>query len=138
MAFPDLRTFPLSYPGPYERNMGACIAGLLALFRGRVPDAESSARVLELATDPDHWSAGHKVFDEIRTRALAAIKTKDHERAEQYSFEELCCKALYNAAGPRDPFDPSSPFSVAGAARRLARTVGVPVEAVVSVLVSEP
>jgi hypothetical protein len=118
--------------------MGACIVGLLGLFRGRVPDAESSARVLELATDPDHWSAGHKVFDEVRRRTLAAIKAQDHERCAQYGFEELCCKALYNAAGPADPFDPSSPFSVAGAALRLAHRVGVPIETVVAVLVSEP
>ncbi len=116
--------------------MGVCIVGLLNLFRSRVPDVESNARVLELAKDPERWSAGHKFFDEIRRRSLA-VNANDHERAAQYCFEELCCKAIYNAASPQDPFDPSSPFSVAGAALRLAARVGVPIEAVVSVLVSE-
>jgi hypothetical protein len=118
--------------------MGEVIAGLLRLFRGRVPDAESSARVLELALDPDWWSEAHAVFDEIRTRSLAACKAKDDLRTDQYCFEELCCKAMYNASSPNDPFDPSSPFSVAGAALRFARVVKVPVEAVAAVLESEP
>ena len=126
MAFPDLRTYPLSHPGPYERNMGACIAGLLRLFRGRVPDSESAERVLELATEPGRRSAGHKVFDEIRRRALAAAKAGDDVRCDQYCFEELCCKAMYNAVSPRDPFDPSSPF-LRWPGRRCgwARAVGV-------------
>src|SRR5262249_12762012 len=34
--FPDLQLFPVSRPGPYERNMGDQIAGLLGLFQGRV------------------------------------------------------------------------------------------------------
>jgi hypothetical protein len=118
--------------------MGQTIAGLLRLFHGRVPDAESAARVAELAATPDRWSAGHAVFREVRRRCLAAVQAKDRARSTQYGFEELCCKALYNATGPDDPFDPSSPFSVAGAAVRLARAVGVPVEEVADVLASEP
>jgi hypothetical protein len=138
MAFPEIGKYPLSYPGPYEENMGRCIAGLLHLFRGRVPDPESVARVIELATTPDRWSAGHAVFDEVRTRLLAAIDAKDEPRQAQYSFEELCCEAIYNAAEPNDPFDPSSPFFVAGAALGLAKVVGVPISSVVAVMVSEP
>lgn len=136
MAFPDLGKFPLSHPGPYERNMGDCIAGLLRLFQGRVPDGESFARVLELVTNSDRWSAGHAVFDEIRARTLAAVKAKDRTLSAQYGFEELCCQAVYNATDAIDPFDPSSPFFVAGAALGLATAVGVPTESVVAVLVS--
>ncbi len=134
MAFPDLLSYPQSYPGPYEQNMGVTITRLLRLFQGRVPDVESAARVAELAMAPDRWSAGHAVFDEVRRRALMAIKVRDSLRCNQYGFEELCCKSLYNATEPRDPFDPSSPFSVAGAAVRLAQAVGVPVEEVADVL----
>ena len=50
MAFPDVRGFPASHPGPYEVQMGGFIAALLRLFGGRVPDPESNARVLELAS----------------------------------------------------------------------------------------
>ncbi len=100
----------------------ACIAGLFTcLFRGPRPRPGSRRRrVLELATE---LAGGrHKVFDEIRRRALAAAKAGDDVRCDQYCFEELCCKAMYNAVSPRDPFDPSSPFSVAGAALRRGRS----------------
>lgn len=134
MAFPDIHKFPEIHPDPYERRMGDYIAGLLGLFVGRVPDAESNARVLELAVTPGRWSAGHVMFDEVRDRLLAAIEAKDRLAESQYTFEESCCQALYNAIDPPDPFDPSSPFFVAGQALGLARIVGMPVEAVVDVL----
>jgi hypothetical protein len=118
--------------------MGRTIAELLRLFRDRIADAESAARVAELAATPDRWLAAHALFREIRSRCLAAVKAKDRARSGQYCFEELCCKAMYNATGPKDPFDPSSSFSVAGAAVRLARTVGVPVEEIADVLAAEP
>jgi hypothetical protein len=134
VTFPDIHTFPESHPGPYERQMGGYIAGLLRVFVGRVPDAESNTRVLELATTPDRWSAGHAVFDEVRHRLLGAMNAEDRARECQYGFEESCCEALYNATDPTDPFDSGSAFFVAGQALGLARTVGVPVDAVVAVL----
>lgn len=133
MPFPEIETFPLSHPGPYERGMGKIIGRLLALFRDHMPDAESADRVAELAANPSRWSAGHAVFDEIRGRLLAAIKDKDETRSRQYGFEEACCQALYNATAADDPFDPSAPFFVAPAAFRLARAVGVSGEAVAAV-----
>ena len=134
MAFPDIQGFPESHPGPYERQMGRLIAALLRLFSDRVPDAESNARVLELASDPTRWSAGHAVFDEVRDRLLAATDAKDDARELQHHFEETCCQALYNATGPPAPFDPGSSFFVAGQAIGLARALGVPVEGVIAVL----
>jgi hypothetical protein len=134
MAFPDIRGFPTSHPGPYELQMGGFIAALLRLFAGRVPDSESNTRVLELASDPARWSAGHAVFDEVRQRLLADMKVKDGPRERQHYFEESCCQALYNATEPPDPFDPGSAFFVAGQAIGLAKAVAVPVEEVVTVL----
>jgi hypothetical protein len=134
MAFPDIRGFPESHPGPYERQMGGCIAALLRLFAGRVPDVESNVRVHELAVTPHRWSAGHAVFDEVRHRLLTATRAGDGPRQWQYASEESCCMALYNAAGPPDPFDPASAFFVGGQAIGLARAVGLAVEGVVAVL----
>jgi hypothetical protein len=134
VTFPDIRTFPASRPGPYERQMSGIIAGLLRLFAGHVPDPESNARVAELASTPDRWSAGHAVFDEVRRRLLAATKAGGESRGWQYHFEESCCQAMYNAVRPPDPFDPGSAFFVAPQALGLARGVGVPVEAVAAVL----
>jgi hypothetical protein len=134
MGFPNIHLYPESHPGPYERQMGGFIAGLFRLFGGRVPDAESNGRVLELADTPNRWSAGHAVFDEVRYRLLAAMDAKDRPREMQHYFEESCCQAMYNATCPPDPFDPGSAFFVAGQALGLARVVGVSVEAVVAVL----
>ena len=134
MAFPDIHGFSKSHTGPYELQMGDSIAALLRLFADRVPDSESNTRVLELASEPTRWSAGHAVFDEVRRRLLAAMNAKDGPREWQHHFEESCCQAMYNATDPPDPFDPGSAFFVAGQAISLARAVGVPVELVVVVL----
>jgi len=133
VGFPDIRTYPKSHPGPYEQQMGQFIVGLLQLFSGQVADVESHQRVLELAATPSRWSAGHAVFDVVRSRLLATAD-KDQPRKLQYYFEESCCQSMYNATDPPDPFDPSSAFFVAGQALSLARSIGVPVEAVVAVL----
>ena len=137
MAFPNIHEFPQSHPGPYERQMGRCIAALVRLFDGRVPDAESQACVAELAVSPDRWSAGHAVFDEIRRRYLADMSCGNRLRCAQHAFEESCCQALYNATEPRDPFDPSSAFFVVAQALGLARQVGVPLDSVAAVFASQ-
>ena len=66
--------------------------------------------------------------------AYQPMEANDAGREAQYTFEESCCQALYNASAPRDPFDPSSAFFVAPWAFGLARVVGVPIEAVVGAL----
>jgi hypothetical protein len=134
---PDINKFPDSYPGPYERQMGGYLVGLLRVFAGRVPDTESHARVAELAAHPGRWSAGHAVFDEVRDRLLTATKHNDQTRSGQYSFEESCCAAMYNATNPPDPFDPSSAFFVVACALGLARLIGLPPDAVAQVFVVE-
>lgn len=92
MAFPDIGTFPESDPGPYERQMGRMIAGLLAVFADRIPDSESNARVAELAGNPSRWSAGHAVFNEVRGRLLTAMATKERARGCQYILRSRVAK----------------------------------------------
>ena len=133
MGFPNIKSFPESHPGPYERQMGEYIGGLLRVFSGRVPDTESNAQVLELAGTPGRWSAGHAVFDEVRHRLLAATKAKAEAREWQYSFEESCCQAMYNATEPPDPFDPSSAFFVVAQALGLAQAIGIPLDVLAAV-----
>src|SRR5262249_54971921 len=100
-----------------------------------VLDAESHASVRELADTPNRWSAGHAVFDEVRRRLLATIKTKDKSRECQYHFEESCCQAMYNATEPPDPFDASSAFFVVAQALGWARMVKVPLDQAAAVFV---
>jgi hypothetical protein len=133
VGFPSIKRFPESHPGPYERQMGDYIVGLLRVFAGIVPDPESHAQVSELAGTPGRWSAGHAVFDEVRRRLLAATKAKDRAREWQYSFEESCCQAMYNATEPPDPFDPSSAFFVVAQALGLAQAIGIPLDVVAAV-----
>lgn len=133
MEFPSIKSFLASDPGPYERQMGGYIVGLLRVFAGRVPDTESNSQVLELAASPTRWSAGHAVFNEVRRRLLVATKAKDEVRQWQYCFEESCCQAIYNATEPRDPFDPSSAFFVVAQALSLAQAVGIPLDVVAAV-----
>lgn len=136
--FPDLQQFPTSHPGPYERNKGDQIAGLLGLFRGSVPDFTSNASGLKLAVTPERWSAGHALFDILDNRLDVAMRARDQTRYLQYELERSCLQALYNATSTVHPFAPGSPFWIAGAALRLASAVGVPEEAVVAVLAPTP
>jgi hypothetical protein len=137
VPFPDIRGFPESYPGRDERDMGGRTCALLRLFRGRVPDAESHAHVLELADTPSRWSAGRAVFDEVRCRLLGAMNDRDEARIWQHRVEESCCKAMYNATKPRELFTLGDPRFVPWEAVCLARVVGVPVEDVFGVLAPE-
>jgi hypothetical protein len=132
--FPDLQQFPRNPPGPYERNMGEQIAGLLGLFQGRVPDATSNAGVLTLAVTPDRWSAGHALFDILYDRLLVAMRARDLVRYLQHELELSCLQSLYNATSTMHKFAPGAPFWIAGAALRLASAVGAPEQAVVAVL----
>ncbi len=132
--FPDLQQFPRSHPGPYERNMGDEVAGLLGLFQGRVPDATSNAIVLQLVVTPERWSAGHALFDILHDRLLVAMRARDQVRYLQHNLECSCLQALYNASSPVHPFAPGTPFWVAGAVLRLAKAVGIPEQTVVAIL----
>jgi hypothetical protein len=134
MQFPDIHKFPKASIGPYERNMAGTITALLRLFKDRLPDPETNLRVLELSINMDHWSAGHAVFDCVRNRLVSAIDSKDLVLQAQYYFEESCLQAMYNATNPRDPFDPSSPFWIAGQAIGVARCVGVRIDDVVNIV----
>ena len=130
VGFPNIDEFREGHPGPYELQMGRYIVGLLRVFAGRMPDAESHSRVAELAATPSRWSAAHAVFDEVRRRLLASMNQGDGLRPVQYAFVESCCQAIYNATSPRDPFDPSSAFFVVAQALGLAPLVGLPLDAV--------
>ena len=108
--------------------MGKYIAALVRLF-DCAPDQESNKSILELAENPQFWSAAHAHFDEVRNRFLSTSK---NTLQRQYSFEEDCCKALYNATDPTDPFDPSSAFFVVPSALALAEDLGVPFASVLA------
>jgi hypothetical protein len=117
--------------------MGENILALLQLFRGRVPDPETNAWVIDLAADPKKWPGCHAMFSRVRERLLVADTKKDYVRQSQYCFEELCLKSLFNETPTDMPFDSDSPYFVACYAIHLARAVGVPVQVVVAIIAPE-
>jgi hypothetical protein len=118
----------------YEARMQCDILALLELFRGRVPDSETHARLRDLVANRDTWAQGHDLFDWVRERNLMAIKSGDRVRECQYCFEEVCLKSLYNETDTIAPFDSCSPYWIVKNALLLARELGVPVQKVVDVV----
>ena len=120
--------------------MGQVILKVLKHFEGHVHDPESFARVIELAATPQHWSAARCVRDQVRRRRLSAKLMQEASNPTalewQRAFEELCCEAMYNCTTAENPFDPSSPFFVGGAAINLAKALGMPLDGVAEVLAS--
>jgi hypothetical protein len=130
----------------YEVGMQSTILALLRLFRERARDPETNAWVIELVAERDKWPRAHDLFDIVRERLLVATQDSgrplpvdqvDHAKACQYSFEELCLKAVFNETDTSAPFDSCSPFWVAGSAIHLARALGVPISAVLAVIAPE-
>jgi hypothetical protein len=115
-------------------GMAEDIVALLRLFEDRVPDRETHAWVVALASNPNKWPDAHRVFDRVRDRTLAAIKAGDRLREGQYMFEEICLKSLYNESNTLAPFDSDSPHWITKCAISLARQLGIPVQEVVTVV----
>ena len=131
----------------YEVGMQLTILAMLRPFRERARDSETNAWVTELVADQDRWPRAHDLFDLIRDRLLEATGDAgrprvppgevDHARAQQYAFEELCLRAVFNETDTDCPFDACSPFWIAGSAIDLARALRLPVEAVIAVIAPE-
>jgi hypothetical protein len=131
----------------YEIQLQAKILALLQIFHDNAPDRETHALVTKLISDKTKWPDAHDLFGLIRRRCL--VLTKDTGRATmpegpgelakvyQYSFEELCLKAIYNETDTNAPFDPDSPFWIAGSAIKLARKLGMTAAPVVAVIAPE-
>jgi hypothetical protein len=131
----------------YEAGMQAEILSLLRLFHDRAPDRETNTRVISLIADQGKWARAHDLFDEIRDLGLRATgdagrppvpkEQIDWVLVAQYVFEELCLKSVFNETDTKYPFDPCSPYWVAGAAIQFARGIGVPIEDVILVIAPE-
>ena len=121
----------------YEAQMQADIVALLELFRERVPDLETHAWVVGLASDRDAWERGHDLFSQVRSRNLEAIERKDWVRECQYCFEEACLKSLFNETDTLAPFDSCSPYWVIKNAMVLARALSVPLQALEAIVVPD-
>ena len=116
------------------RTLQRDILGLLRLFGPRVPDRETHAKVISLAEEEETWSSGHDISDMIRDRSRSPEFQEDRARQDQYFFEDMCARCLYNESSPDDPFDYDTPHEISKATFFLARTLGIRSEDVIEIL----
>ena len=99
--------------------------GLIRLFSPHCSDRVTLDELHQMIGSQRSWSTAHSLFGRIRTKTLEAESTKDHARACQYLFEEICAKTLYNLSGESAPFDADSPYWIIPNAMAFARKVGI-------------
>jgi hypothetical protein len=110
------------------------ISGLVALFLPLCTDKATLIELQELVKIPEHWHLGHKLFDRIRDKNLAAIKAGDTISECQYCFEEVCAQSLYNLSSTDAPFDPDAPEWIVPNAVDFAKSLGIGDDVVLSTL----
>ena len=114
------------------------IINLLNLFHDKVPDKESNRKTLALVENKEQWCNAHDYFGELRTKTLKAEKKKDSIEEQQYLFEEICAKSIYNmycyANDEGVPFDPDSPHWIIKNALSLAYKLGLTAEDVLNIV----
>ena len=117
---------------PHTNETAQAIQEMVQFFLPHCSD-QSTLRLLDgLACDDKLWCNAHALFGQIRDKMLRADASDDRLLQEQYSFEEICAKTLFNMSGHHDPdckefpapFDADSPFWVLPAAVAFARTLG--------------
>jgi hypothetical protein len=98
---------------------------LVALFAPLCADRRTMDELARMLTDEDQWTRGHDLFDRIRWKNLDAIRDGNDTLAAQYSFEEICAKALFNLTDTNAPFDEDSPYWIIPCALQLARALRI-------------
>jgi hypothetical protein len=98
---------------------------LIALFRPMCQDTETMTELQELLHHQDEWIKAHYLSTRIRARSINAYKTRDLRAEVQYSFEEVCAKALHNLSHSKKPFDPDTPYWILPLALKLAKVLDI-------------
>ena len=116
-------------------NNGAATAieEMATFFLPFCADGSTMAELKAMAGDKGKWRKGHELFRRIRSKTLRADASENVVLQAQYSFEEICAKALYNMSLPERPFssslpapfDEDSPFWVLPLAVQFARVLGI-------------
>lgn len=115
----------------HTNGAAEAIGEMVRFFLPRCSD-QSTLRELEAMTsDDEKWRYAHDLFGRIRAKTLCADRAADSLLQQQYGFEEICAKTLYNMTGHITggefpyPFDDDSPFWVIPIAVGFARALGV-------------
>jgi hypothetical protein len=107
------------------RSAAECVAELIAFFIPQCSETETLDELHRHAVPQRKLLREcHSLFGRIREKTLRAEKTGDTRLLAQYSFEELCAKALYNLSWPNDGFRPDSAFWLLPVAADFAHVLG--------------
>nr|WP_315383941.1 hypothetical protein [uncultured Sphingomonas sp.] len=98
---------------------------MLNVFEGLCEDRDTLLRLIETASDRGKWATAHALFQDIRQKTLQAEISNNRALLNQYSFEEICAKTLYNLSGPSASFDADSAFWVLPLGVALGREKGL-------------
>jgi hypothetical protein len=120
------------------------IERLIAFFLPYCEDQSTLRELADVASNRENWMKAYALFGRIRDKTLLADEWNDTGLQWQYSFEEICAKALYNMTGVSEPvpkgvsapFDADSPEYVGPIAIRFARYLELEVPAFLQSLVS--
>jgi hypothetical protein len=98
---------------------------MIEVFSNHAQDRSTLDELNRMISDQSSWHKAHDLFSRIRRKTLDATKRKDSKAGNQYCFEELCAKTIYNLSDSNAPFDSDSPYWVIPYALKLAREFGI-------------
>jgi hypothetical protein len=80
-----------------------------------------------MASDDQKWRYAHALFSRIRAKTLRADEANDQVLQQQYSFEEICAKTLFNMSGhiPGEEFPQGQRISILLLRKDFREEVGV-------------
>jgi hypothetical protein len=118
---------------PHTNGTAEAILEMVQFFLPHCADQSTLCELESMASDDRQWRYAHALFSRIRDKTLRANEAKDRLLQNQYSFEEICAKTLFNMSGHYDPgckefpapFDDDSAFWVIPIAVGFARALGI-------------
>ena len=120
-----------------RRPTPADIARLLALFAPYCSDRETWDELADVARHSEKWGTAHRLFQRIRQKTLSAEQARRNVALNQFLFEEVCAKTLYNRSGEPASFDDDSADWILPNALAFGRQLGLREEAVLACFSSE-
>jgi hypothetical protein len=115
---------------PHTNGTAQAIQEMVQFFIPLCADQTTLRELDAMASDDQKWRYAHALFSRIRAKTLRADEAEDRLLQNQYRFEEICAKTLFNMSDHvpgKDfpyPFDDDSPFWVIPIAVGFARALG--------------
>jgi hypothetical protein len=114
---------------------------LVVLFAPFCAERATLDELSKIISDRKLWPTAHELFHRIRSKTLLT-EGQNAILEAQYSFEEICAKALYNCSlytGSNDgaPFKPDAAYLIVPRAFAFSRALGIEDGAVLRIVAGE-